>query len=84
MTKTPFFTILREEMLRALTFGLSFFLILSLGFVGIAHAANGGLFGELLNKMLVKSWDDPANDGTVKNALKLGGQDASGFVKNPA
>lgn len=31
--------------------------------------------------MLVKSWDDPTNDGTARNAAKLGNIDANQYAK---
>lgn len=52
MQKSPLSQILREEITRALVFGVSFFVILSTGFVSIAYAANGGKFGEILNNIL--------------------------------
>lgn len=82
MQKTPFSHLLREELTRASIFGVWFIAIVSLGFVSVSYAASsGGLFGDLLNKMLVKSWDDTSNNWTVKNAQKLGGYDATEFVK---
>ena len=50
----------------------------------VAHAANGGLFGDILAKILgitptqVLSY---TGDGTVANAQKLGGVDASNYQK---
>lgn len=77
MQKTSLLSIVREEVLRALVFGLSFFIILTSGFVGIAYAANGGIFGDILNKILASgNWEAPG-DGTVNNSTKLGGTDAS-------
>jgi len=40
MQKTPFSLLLRQELTRALVFGVGFFAILSLGFVSVAYAAN--------------------------------------------
>ncbi len=72
---------LREEVLRASIFAIAFFTLILSGFVWIAYAAdNGWFFGILLNKILVTAWDDPANDGTVKNAASLGGNPASEYV----
>ena len=87
MQKSVFSRLIREEFVRAGLFAFSLFAILSLGFGGVAVAANGGMFGELLNKVLIKSWDDPTNDGTVKNSEKLSGKLPTEFVKlssNPA
>lgn len=89
--KTPLSTLIREEVLRALIFGFSFFLILSIGFVGVASAANGGKFGELLNLILTgntagvagRTWDTDTT-GTVNNARTLSGMTANQFVKNPS
>lgn len=80
MQKTPLSSIIWEEILRALIFGIAFFIILTTGLVGVANAANGGLFGDVLNKILA-SWDwmNPG-DGTVKNANQLDGQDSSNFI----
>lgn len=88
MQKTPFFSILREEFVRALVFGVGFFVVLSFWFVSIAYAANGGLFGEMLNLILTgnkagvagRTWDT-TTDGTVYNAEKLGWATAAQFVK---
>lgn len=54
----------------------------------VAHAANGGLFGEILNLILTgdrngvagKNWENPG-DGTVANAQKLGGKSASDYQR---
>lgn len=71
MQKNTISQILREELLRALVFGVGFFTIIGIGFVSVAHAANGGRFGEILNMILVSgNWENPG-DGTVKNAEKL-------------
>lgn len=54
---------------------------MSLGFVWVAHAANGGIFGDILNRILASgSWEAPG-DGTVKNSQKLGWSGAESFVK---
>lgn len=84
MQKTPLSLIMREEALRALVFGLSFFVILTSGFVGVAYAANGGIFGDILNKILASgNWEAPG-DGTVKNSQKLGGLTVDNFTRNPS
>lgn len=54
----------------------------------IANAANGGLFGEIMNLILTgdrngdsgKNWEIPG-DGTVRNALTLSGISATSFQK---
>ena len=52
------------------------------GFVGISYAASsGGIFWDILNLILVKSWDDPTNDGTVKNANNLWGEPAASYAR---
>lgn len=73
MSHTPLSHIIREEFIRAIVFTLSFAVIFCITSFSVAYAAtsNGGKFGEILNKILVKAWDDPTNDGTVKNAEKL-------------
>jgi hypothetical protein len=72
---------MREEFVRAGFFALSLFAILFVGFGGVAVAANGGIFGDLMNKILVKNWDDPTNDGTVKNSERLSGKLPTEFVQ---
>jgi hypothetical protein len=52
MQKIALSRIIREEVIRALVFGISFFAILSVGAVSVAYAANGGVFGEILNLVL--------------------------------
>lgn len=71
MQKIAFSQILREEVVRAIIFAITFFVIMLSGFIGVAYAAEGGLFGRLLDSILVKTWDDPTNDGTVRNAQNL-------------
>jgi hypothetical protein len=81
MQKNAISQILREEIMRASIFALAFFIFILSGFVWIAYAAdNGWFFGILLNKILVTAWDEPANDGTVKNAASLGGNPADAYV----
>lgn len=78
MQKTPFSRILREELVRATVFGVGFFTILSLGFVSVAYAANGGKFGEVLNLILTgniagvagRTWDTTTS-GRVYDSEKL-------------
>jgi hypothetical protein len=80
------YRIVREEVLRAVIFFTTIFVLAVVSFGGIAYAVNtdGGLFGEILDKILA-SWDwKNAWDGTVRNANNLGGTPASGFQKiNP-
>ena len=52
MQKSGLFALIREEATRALVFGVAFVVIVSVGFTGVAYAANGGIFGELLNLIL--------------------------------
>ena len=88
MQKTPLSRIFREELIRATVFGIGFFTILALGFVSVAYAADGGAFGRVINLILTwtpdglpgKNWQNPG-DGTVQNALKIGGNSASDFVR---
>lgn len=42
MQKTPLTTILREEIIRGITFALSFGLLISLSITGVAYAADAG------------------------------------------
>lgn len=71
MQKIAYSKLVREELLRGAVFAVSFFSIISLLFVTTAYASDGGKFGELLNKLLVLPWDDPANDGTARNSANL-------------
>lgn len=81
MQKTRLFSIIQEELLRAVIFGVSFFAFLTFGLIGVANAANGWLFGDVLNKILASGdWTNPG-DGTVKNADQLDGQDSTNFIK---
>lgn len=71
---------LKSSFLRGVSFALWFLLTLSVATLGVAYAANGGRFGDLLNKILVSgNWESPG-DGTVKNAEKLGGVSANQFT----
>ena len=71
MQKIALSRIIREEVIRALVFGISFFAILSVGTVGIVYAADGGKFGAILNLILASgNWEAPG-DGKVKNCEKL-------------
>jgi hypothetical protein len=80
MQKTALGCIIREELTRALVFGVGFLTILSVGFVSVAHAANGWIFWDILNKILASGdWQSPG-DGTVKNADKLGNLPAASYV----
>lgn len=87
MQKSPLFALIREEVTRALVFGIAFVVIVSVGFTGVAYAANGGKFGEILNLILTgniagvagKTWETPG-DGTVANATKLGGKLSTEFI----
>lgn len=81
MQKSGLFALIREEVTRAFVFGVAFVVIVSVGFTGVAYAANGGIFGELLNKILVTPWDSAVNDGKVKNAAKFDNKLPSEFVQ---
>ena len=52
MQKSPLSLLLREEAIRALTFGGIFCVLVIATIAGVANAANGGLFGDILNKIL--------------------------------
>jgi hypothetical protein len=84
MQKIALTKIIREEVLRAIVFASVLFAILFAGFGTLAYAADGGLFGEILNKIMVKTWNDPSNDGTVKNCEKLWGKSPSEYVQVPS
>lgn len=82
MQKIALREIIREELIRAMVFAATFFVLITAWSIGIAYAAaDGWLFGNLLNQILVSAWDDPANDGTVKNAASLGWVAATSYVK---
>jgi hypothetical protein len=53
-------------------------IIWALGFsltIGVVHAGSGGLFGDILAKMLgITDITTYTGDGTVKNTEKLGGR----------
>ncbi len=81
MQKTSLSSIVLEELTRAFVFWVSFFTVLSVGFVSVAYAANGGVFGTLLNQILASgNWEAPG-DGRVKNSDKLAGVDAINYVR---
>lgn len=80
MQKLSLSQIIRQELTRALIFGVGFFIILSFGFVSIGYAANGWIFGDILNKILASgNWESPG-DGTVKNAERLWNRLPTEFV----
>jgi hypothetical protein len=83
MQKNTVTRIMREEVLRAFVFALAFFAFLSVGFVSIAYASNGGKFWELLNKILASGNWESDTTGTVKNSEKLWNKPASEFVQIP-
>ena len=68
MQKIAFSHIIRQELTRALVFGVGFFTIMILGFVSVAYAAPGGIFLDILNKILASGNLESPGDGTVKNA----------------
>jgi hypothetical protein len=81
MQKFSLSHIIRVELIRALVFGLGFVTVTSIGFVSVAYAANGWLFGDILNKILASgNWEAPG-DGTVANSLKLWNIPAADFVR---
>lgn len=81
MQKIALSKIMREEMLRAMVFATTLFVIFFAGFGSLAYAADGGLFGEILNKILASgNWQSPG-DGTVKNSEKLGGLPPSSYIQ---
>ena len=81
MQKSPLSLLLREEAIRALTFGGIFCVLVIATIAGVANAANGGLFGDILNKILA-SWDyTNAWDGTVKNTAKLWNNPPTAYQK---
>lgn len=84
MQKSAISQMIREELIRALVFGVGFLTILSFGFVGIASAASGGIFGDVLNAILASGNWQTDTTGKVKNTEKLGGDTADKFVRvNP-
>lgn len=86
MQKIALSRVFREEILRALVFATTLFVLVFAGFGTLAYAASnpGGQFGQILNMILASgNWQAPG-DGTVRNSAKLGNKDASGFVQTPA
>jgi hypothetical protein len=82
MQKSALPKILREELTRALVFGVGFFTILSIGFVWVASAAtSGGIFGDILNRILASGNWQTDTTGKVANSEKLGGDTADKFVR---
>jgi hypothetical protein len=81
MQKIALSRIIREEVIRALVFGISFFAILSVGTVGVVYAADGGEFGRILNLILASGNWTTDTTGTVKNSEKLWGKPDSAFVQ---
>ena len=71
MQKIALSRIIREEVIRALVFGISFFAILSVGTVGIVYAADGGEFGRILNLILASGNWTTDTSGKVKDSAKL-------------
>ena len=71
----------REEGTRAIIFSLSVLIITVIGSVGVAYAANGWVFGDLLNKILASGDWQTDTVGTVKNAQKLWGKDPSEYIR---
>ncbi len=71
MQKIALSRIIREEVIRALVFGISFFAILSVGTVGIVYAADGGEFGRILNLILASGNWATDTSGKVKDSAKL-------------
>ncbi len=80
MQKNSLLTLMKEEVLRAVVFASALFMILITGFGAVAYAANGGLFGDILAKILgVPDVTTYVGDGSVANAQKLWGKDASNY-----
>jgi hypothetical protein len=81
MQKIALSRIIREEVIRALVFGISFFAILSVGTVGIVYAADGGKFWEILNLILASGNWTTDMTGKVRNSAQLWGKPDSAFVQ---
>lgn len=72
MQKNSLLTLMREEIMRAIIFASTLFIILVAGFGTVAYAANGGLFGDILAKILgISDITTYTGDGTVANSQKL-------------
>ncbi len=81
MQKNHLFSVVREELIRAIVFFSGFAILTVASIGGVAYAANGGLFGDILNKILASNdWQNPG-DGTVKNSQRLGYMDASMYQR---
>lgn len=73
-----------SAVIRGIITGVVALVILFFGLYGASvYAQNnpGGKFWEILDKILVKKWNDTSNDGAVKNAQKLGGVEAGAFIQ---
>ena len=82
MQKNHLFSVIREELIRASIFFFGFMILTVASIGGVAYAAtSGGLFGDILSKILASNdWQNPG-DGTVKNSQKLGNFDASSYQR---
>ena len=56
-------------------------MVVSIAFSGVAYAANGGVFGDILNRILASGNWETDTTGTVRNSDKLGGKFPSEFVQ---
>lgn len=73
---------LKKYFFQWVAFALGFLITLSITVTGVAFAANsGGIFGNILNKILASGDYANPGDGTVKNAEKLWGTPATAFQK---
>jgi hypothetical protein len=69
MQKTAFGRLIREELTRALVFGVGFFAILASGFASVAYAANGWIYStrysrpETGNRQVMELSKTPTNSG---------------------
>jgi hypothetical protein len=72
MQKTRILSLVHEEIIRGIVFATTLMILFTAFFWSIAYTANpGGLFGEILNRILASGNWQTDTTGTVKNAEKL-------------
>lgn len=75
---------IKNLVFRGAVLGLSALFVFVAGLWGLqvfAQSSNGWKFGEILNKILVKNWDDTTNNWTVKNSQQLWWLTADKYLK---
>lgn len=75
---------IKNLIFRGAVFGFSALFVFVAGLWGLQVFAQNntwGIFGEILNKILVKNWNEKNNDWTVKNAQTLNWLKAENFLQ---